>query len=81
MSTLQITEQLSLSTDHAASSYAKPVALFHGLAYGPGDEFPNEFYGAHAESLNWLHESCAQAVKAEALKVGLIHHPLVQQFE
>jgi hypothetical protein len=34
-------DTLTLTTDHAASSYGRPVAVIDGEAYGPADQLPN----------------------------------------
>lgn len=39
----------TLSTDHVASSYGRPVLVIDGTAYGPGDVLPSGQLAAEAD--------------------------------
>lgn len=46
-------DQITLTTEHSASSYGQPVAIYKGEAYGPEDITPRDPYPAGME---WLSE-------------------------
>jgi hypothetical protein len=70
-------ETLTLTTDHAASSYGIPVLVIDGNAYGRLDHMP-EGKG----ELGWIApmETAEMAVTVAARNAGLLDHPMVQAF-
>jgi hypothetical protein len=76
--TMQYAEELlTLTTEHAASSYGIPVLVIDGNAYGRLDRMP-EGKG----ELGWLGpmETAEQAVTVAARNAGISDHPMVQAF-
>ena len=70
-------ETLTLTTDHAASSYGIPVLVINGNAYGQLDRMP-EGKG----ELGWLGpmETAEQAVAVAARNAGMLDNPMVRAF-
>jgi hypothetical protein len=70
-------ETLTLTTDHAASSYGIPVLVIDGTAYGRLDHMP-EGKG----ELGWLGpmETAEQAVTVAARNAGMLDNATVRAF-
>lgn len=68
---------ITLTTEHAASSYGSPVMLAHGQVFGPRDQY----HGDPADSvMSYFSESARKTVLMAAKRAGLENHELVRKF-
>ncbi len=66
--------EITITMEHAASSYGQPVALYQGEAYGVMDMPPGE------EPLGWLMEEMGKTVTCAAHRTGQDRQPLIRKY-
>lgn len=66
------TPEIHLTTEHAASSHGRPVAVIDGTAYGPDDQVPSGGYGGGV--------AAKMLVGTAADAAGVREHPTVIKF-